>query len=74
MTSVTILSTGLSEHELIYINADKTAKTIAMKMFLPDSTAKGKYVIAGKVAVLELEFPMLWLGWWPWLLLCRQWE
>jgi len=46
---------GLSEHELIYINADKTAKTIAMKMFLPASTAIGKYVIEGKVAVLELE-------------------
>ena len=55
MTSVTILSTGLSEHELIYINADKTAKTIAMKMYLPASTAIGKYVIEGKVAVLELE-------------------
>jgi len=46
---------GLSEHELIYINADKTAKTIAMKMYLPASTAIGKYVIEGKVAVLELE-------------------
>jgi len=46
---------GLSEHDLIYINADKAAKTIAMKMFLPDSTAVGKYVIEGKVAVLELE-------------------
>merc|ERR1712241_380889 len=46
---------GLSEHELIYINADKTAKTIAMKMYLPASTAVGKYVISGKVAVLELE-------------------
>merc|ERR1712241_1058252 len=46
---------GLSEHELIYINADKAAKTIAMKMFLPSSNAVGKYVIEGKVAVLELE-------------------
>jgi len=46
---------GLSEHELIYINADKAAKTIAMKMFLPASTAVGKYVISGKVAVLQLE-------------------
>merc|ERR1712018_182705 len=46
---------GLSEHELIYINADKAAKTIAMKMFLPSSIAVGKYVIEGKVAVLELE-------------------
>jgi len=46
---------GLSEHELIYINADKAAKTIAMKMFLPSSTAVGKYVISGKVAVLQLE-------------------
>lgn len=46
---------GLSEHELVYINADKKAKTIAMKMFLPSSTAVGKYVISGKVAVLELE-------------------
>jgi len=46
---------GLSDHELVYIDADKSAKTIAMKMFLPSSTAVGKYVISGKVAVLELE-------------------
>jgi len=46
---------GLSEHELIYINADKAAKTIAMKMFLPSSIAVGKYVLTGKVAVLQLE-------------------
>ena len=49
------MTAGLSEHELIYINADKAAKTIAMKMFLPSSTAVGKYVISGKVAVLQLE-------------------
>merc|ERR1712048_1055914 len=47
--------TGLSEHELVYIKVNKKAKTIAMKMFLPSSTAVGKYVISGKVAVLELE-------------------
>merc|ERR1712062_303294 len=46
---------GLSKHELIYIKANKEAKTIAMKMFLPNSKAVGKYVIAGKVAVLQLE-------------------
>jgi len=46
---------GLSEHELIYIKADKAAKTIAMKMFLPSSIAVGKYVIEGKVAVLQLD-------------------
>jgi len=46
---------GLSEHELIYIKANKEAKTIAMKMFLPNSKAVGKYVITGKVAVLQLE-------------------
>jgi len=46
---------GLSEHELIYIEADKEAKTIGTKMFLPASKAVGKYVIDGKVAVLELE-------------------
>jgi len=46
---------GLSEHELIYIQANKEAKTIAMKMFLPESKAVGKYVIEGKVAVLQLE-------------------
>jgi len=47
--------TGLSEHELVYIKVNKKAKTIASKMFLPSSTAVGKYVIAGKVAVLQLE-------------------
>jgi len=47
--------TGLSEHQLIYIRVNKEAKTIASKMFLPSSTAVGKYVIAGKVAVLQLE-------------------
>merc|ERR1712197_85416 len=46
---------GLSEHELIYIKDNKEAKTIAMKMFLPESKAVGKYVIQGKVAVLQLE-------------------
>jgi len=46
---------GLSDHELVYINASKSAKTIAMKMFLPSSTAVGKYVISGQVAVLQLE-------------------
>ena len=51
----TVPSLGLSQHELIYIQADKEAKTIATKMFLPNSKAVGKYVIEGKVAVLELE-------------------
>ena len=51
----TLLFPGLSQHELIYINVNKEAKTIASKMFLPSSTAVGKYVIAGKVAVLQLE-------------------
>ena len=46
---------GLSTHELLDINADKDAKTIEMKMFIPASTSVGKYVIEGKVAVLELE-------------------
>jgi len=46
---------GLSKHELIYIEADKEAKTIATKMFLPTSKAVGKYVIEGRVAVLQLE-------------------
>jgi len=31
---------GLSEHELIYIRANKEDKTIAMKMFLPSSTVR----------------------------------
>jgi len=47
--------TGLSTHELLYINADKEAKTIEMSMFIPASRSVGKYVIEGKVAVLELE-------------------
>ena len=46
---------GLSNHELLSINADKNAKTIEMTMFIPASTSVGKYVIEGKVAVLELE-------------------
>ena len=53
MTS--IISAGLSTHELIYIRADKEKKTIAMKIFVPESVAKGLYVIEGKVAVLELD-------------------
>merc|ERR1712213_148920 len=47
--------TGLSEHELLFINADKAARTIEMSMFIPRSKSVGKYVIEGKVAVLELE-------------------
>merc|ERR1712184_211115 len=47
--------TGLSEHELLYIKADKDARTIEMSMFIPASKSVGKYVIEGKVAVLELE-------------------
>merc|ERR1711953_428518 len=39
---------GLSEHELVYINADKKAKTIAMKMFLPKSTVEGVAKLAVK--------------------------
>merc|ERR1739836_147372 len=46
---------GLSEHELLFINADKAARTIEMSMFIPRSKSVGKYVIEGKVAVLELE-------------------
>ena len=46
---------GLSEHELLYIKADKDARTIEMSMFIPASKSVGKYVIEGKVAVLELE-------------------
>jgi len=46
---------GLSEHDLIYIKADKAKKTIAMKIFVPASVAEGLYVIQGKVAVLDLE-------------------
>jgi hypothetical protein len=46
---------GLSTHDLIYIRADKEKKTIAMKIFVPESVAKGLYVIEGKVAVLELD-------------------
>jgi len=46
---------GLSTHELIYIKADKAKKTIAMKIFVPNSVATGLYVIQGKVAVLELD-------------------
>ena len=55
MHCTALFSPGLSKHELIYIKANKEAKTIAMKMFLPNSKAVGKYVIAGKVAVLQLE-------------------
>merc|ERR1712173_131416 len=47
--------TGLSEHELLFINADKAARTIEMSMSIPRSKSVGKYVIEGKVAVLELE-------------------
>merc|ERR1712012_466025 len=47
--------TGLARHELLDINADKEAKTIEMSMFIPYSKSIGKYVIEGKVAVLELE-------------------
>ena len=50
-----LLSSGLSTHELIYIKADKAKKTIAMKIFVPNSVATGLYVIQGKVAVLELD-------------------
>merc|ERR1719187_1039499 len=46
---------GLSNHNLEYIRADKDKKTIAMKMFIPDSVATGLYVIEGKVAVLQLD-------------------
>jgi len=46
---------GLSEHELIYIEADKAKKTISMKIFVPNSVATGKYVLTGKVVVLDLE-------------------
>merc|ERR1712013_905393 len=46
---------GLSTHDLIYIRADKAKKTIAMKIFVPNSVATGLYVITGKVAVLELD-------------------
>merc|ERR1711970_1399071 len=35
--------------------ADKAKKTIAMKIFVPNSVATGLYVITGKVAVLELD-------------------
>lgn len=45
----------MSEHELLFINADKAARTIEMSMFIPRSKSVGKYVIEGKVAVLELE-------------------
>ena len=45
----------MSEHELLYIKADKDARTIEMSMFIPASKSVGKYVIEGKVAVLELE-------------------
>eukprot|EP00092_Neocalanus_flemingeri_P006673 GFUD01007205.1.p1 GENE.GFUD01007205.1~~GFUD01007205.1.p1 ORF type:complete len:259 (-),score=56.17 GFUD01007205.1:150-887(-) len=46
---------GLSEHELIYIRADKEKKTIASKIFVPNSIATGNYVINGQIAVLDLE-------------------
>merc|ERR1712001_360958 len=39
--------TGLSEHELLFINADKAARTIEMSMFIPRSKSVGKYVIEG---------------------------
>jgi len=47
--------TGLSEHDLLYIRADRSSRTIEMSMFIPASKSVGKYVIEGKVAVLELE-------------------
>jgi len=47
--------TGLAQHELIDINADKEARTIEMSMFIPYSKSVGQYVIEGKVAVLQLE-------------------
>jgi len=46
---------GLSEHDLLYIRADRSSRTIEMSMFIPASKSVGKYVIEGKVAVLELE-------------------
>lgn len=45
----------MSEHELRYIKADRDNRTIEMSMFIPASKSVGKYVIEGKVAVLELE-------------------
>jgi len=47
--------TGLSDHELVSIEANKDEKTIEMEMFIPASNATGKYVIDGKVAVLVLD-------------------
>merc|ERR1712179_582833 len=44
-----------TEHELLYIRADRSSRTIEMSMFIPASKTVGKYVIEGKVAVLELE-------------------
>merc|ERR1712147_84781 len=36
--------TGLSEHELLYIKADKDARTIEMSMFIPASKTVGKFL------------------------------
>merc|ERR1711963_1060039 len=47
--------TGLSNHQLLDIGADKEARTIEMKMFIPASKSVGKYVMEGKVAVLQLD-------------------
>merc|ERR1711973_505926 len=47
--------TGLSNHQLLDISADKEARTIEMKMFIPASKSVGKYVMEGKVAVLQLD-------------------
>merc|ERR1712227_921853 len=47
--------TGLAQHELVDINADKEERTIEMSMFIPYSKSVGQYVIEGKVAVLQLE-------------------
>merc|ERR1712227_695612 len=41
--------TGLAQHELIDINADKEARTIEMSMFIPYSKSVGQYVIEAKL-------------------------
>merc|ERR1712198_184384 len=47
--------TGLSNHQLLDMSADKEARTIEMKMFIPASKSVGKYVMEGKVAALQLD-------------------
>merc|ERR1712025_216949 len=46
---------GLSSHQIETIHADKSAKTISLRIFIPDTTAEGMYKMKGSLTFLDID-------------------